>query len=142
MLTSSSVGILEKERLDKSGKADSAGAESKQQQHLVLQLMEVLWCLHQTYPKNPALAPVVVPGLTHTEATVHAMVELIHAFTLADVEGSAPLAAKLYLQLLLSSDPAVSFSAKQAIVKVLRPRHKRRRAYVPSPPLHCTTPGK
>lgn len=88
-----------------------------------------------------ALAPVVVPGLTHTEATVHAIVEIIHSFTICDVEANTPLAAKLYLQLLLNSDTSVSFGAKQAIIRVLRPRYKRRRVYIPSPP-HCSTPGK
>lgn len=102
--------------------------------------MDVLWALHMAYPKNMALAPVVVPGLTHTEATIYAMVEIIHAFTACDVENNTVLAAKLYLQLLLSSDTAVSFSAKQAIIRVLRPRFKRRRVYIPSPP-NCSTPG-
>lgn len=110
-------------------------------QHLVIQLTEVLWLLHAAYPKNMALAPVVVPGLTHTEATVHALVEIIHAFTTCDVDGNTPLAAKLYLQLLLSSDTTISFSAKHAIIRVLRPRYKRRRVYIPSPP-NCNTPGK
>lgn len=96
--------------------------------------MNVLWLLHAAYPKNLALAPVVVPGLTHTEATIHAVIEIIHAFTICDVEGFAPLAAKLYLQLLLSSDSVISFNAKQAIIKVLRPRYKKRRVYIPSPP--------
>ena len=100
----------------------------------MLQLMDVLWLLHAAYPKNLALAPVVVPGLTHTEAVIHAMIEIVHAFTICDVDGFAPVAAKLYLQLLLSSDTIVSFTAKQAIIKVLRPRYKRCRVYIPSPP--------
>lgn len=102
--------------------------------------MDVLWDLHIAYPENMAFAPVVVHGLTHTEATIHTIVEIIHAFTTSDVENNTPLAAKLYMQLLLCPDPAVSFSAKQAIVRVLRPRCKRRRVYIPSPP-HCGTPG-
>ncbi|XP_034944940.1 E3 ubiquitin-protein ligase UBR4 isoform X2 [Chelonus insularis] len=110
------------------------------QQHLVLQLMDILWMLHGAYPKNLALAPVVVPGLTHTEATTYAMVEIIHSLTLCDVEWNSGLAAKLYLQLLVSEDIPISFSAKQAIIRVLRPRFKRRRVYIPSPP-HCSTPG-
>lgn len=88
-----------------------------------------------------ALAPVVVPGLANAEGTIHAIVEIIHAFATCDVERNVPLAAKLYLQLLLSSDPTVSFSAKQAIIRVLRLRYKRRRVYIPSPP-NCSTPGK
>ncbi|XP_043276539.1 protein purity of essence isoform X5 [Venturia canescens] len=129
-----SIPVFEKDRMSSSRIADDIN------DHLVLQLMEVLWSLHKAYPKNMALAPVVVPGLTHTEATIQAMVEIIHAFTACDVENNTPLAAKLYLQLLLCSDTAVSFSAKQAIIRVLRPRFKRRRVYIPSPP-HCSTPG-
>ncbi|CAB0040844.1 unnamed protein product, partial [Trichogramma brassicae] len=102
--------------------------------HLMLQLMEVMWLLHCAYPKNLALAPVVVPGLTHTDAVVHAIIEIIHAFTICDMNGFAPIAAKLYLQMLLCCDTAISFNAKQAIIKVLRPRYKRRRVHIPSPP--------
>ncbi|XP_015606097.1 protein purity of essence isoform X2 [Cephus cinctus] len=131
----SSIPILEKDRLDW-----HIRATVDTNQHLVVQLMDVLWSLHLAYPKNMALAPVVVPGLTHTEAIIHAIVEIIHAFTTCDIEGNTPLAAKLYLQLLLCSDTTVSFSAKQAIIRVLRPRYKRRRVYIPSPP-HCSTPG-
>ena len=129
------VTVFEKDRLD------SYSNEGKTNQHLVVQLIDVMWTLHGAYPKNMALAPVVVPGLTHTEATIHAIVEIIHAFTTCDVESNTPLAAKLYLQLLLSSDTTISFSAKQAIIRVLRPRYKRRRVYIPSPP-HCNTPGQ
>jgi len=79
-------------------------------------------------------------GLTHVEATVHAIVEIVHAFTTCDIEGTVSMAAKLYLELLLCEDAAVSFSAKQAIIRVLRPRLRRRRVLIPSPP-HCSTPG-
>lgn len=81
------------------------------------------------------------PGLTHVETTVHAIVEIIHAFTTCDMEGTVAMAAKLYLELLLSDDTTVSFSAKQAIIRVLRPRLRRRRVLIPSPP-HCSTPGR
>ncbi|XP_012287187.1 E3 ubiquitin-protein ligase UBR4 isoform X2 [Orussus abietinus] len=133
-LDESTIPVLEADRLI----SHSTSADTNQ--HLVLQLMDVLWALHMAYPKNMALAPVVVPGLTHIEATIHAIVDIIHAFTTCDVEGSTPSAAKLYLQLLLSADTAVSFSTKQALIRVLRPRYKRRRVYIPSPP-HCSTPG-
>ncbi|XP_063242107.1 E3 ubiquitin-protein ligase UBR4 isoform X2 [Bacillus rossius redtenbacheri] len=109
-------------------------------QHLMVQLMEAMWLLYQARPNNLALAPVCVPGLTHVEATVHAMVEIIHAFTMCDLEGTAALAAKLYLQLLFCSDTAVSFSAKQAVIRVLRPKHRRRRVLIPSP-ARCASPG-
>jgi len=35
----------------------------KKSEHLLLQLMDVLWMLHELNPEIPALAPVVVPGL-------------------------------------------------------------------------------
>ncbi|XP_025161061.1 protein purity of essence isoform X3 [Harpegnathos saltator] len=131
----SNVPVFEKDRLESRSRTKADG-----NQHLVIQLMEILWSLHVSYPKNMALAPVVVPGLTHAEGTVHAIVEIIHAFTICDVENNTPIAAKLYLQLLLSSDTTVSFSAKHAIIRVLRPRYRRRRVYIPSPP-NCSTPG-
>ncbi|XP_011335506.2 E3 ubiquitin-protein ligase UBR4 isoform X2 [Ooceraea biroi] len=129
------VPVFEKDRLEA-----RLQTKTDENQHLVIQLMEILWSLHLAYPKNMALAPVVVPGLTHAEGTVHAIVEIIHAFTICDVENNTPIAAKLYLQLLLSSDMSISFSAKHAIIRVLRPRCKRRRVYIPSPP-NCSTPG-
>ncbi|OAD57065.1 E3 ubiquitin-protein ligase UBR4, partial [Eufriesea mexicana] len=132
-----SVPIFEKDRQSINQSCKSADGN---QHHLVVQLMEMLWSLHMAYPKNMALAPVVVPGLTHAEGTIHAIVEIIHAFTTCDVEKNIPLAAKLYLQLLLSSDTTISFTVKQAIIRVLRPWYKRRRVYIPSPP-NCTTPG-
>lgn len=129
------VPVFEKDRLEARSRTKADGS-----QHLVIQLMEILWSLHTAYPKNMALAPVVVPGLTHAEGTVHAIVEIVHAFAICDVENNTPIAAKLYLQLLLSSDTTISFSAKHAIIRVLRPRYRRRRVYIPSPP-NCSTPG-
>ena len=40
-------------------------------------------------------------------------------------------AARLYVQFLLAEDTQVSFAAKQALVRSLRPRVKRRRVVVP-----------
>ncbi|KAK3907858.1 E3 ubiquitin-protein ligase UBR4, partial [Frankliniella fusca] len=123
---------------------DSTAEQEKPQpddsNHLLTHMMSILWKLHGCHPSNLALAPVCVPGLTHVEATVHAMVEIIHAFTLSDMEGTIGLAAQMYREMLMHSDPAVSFSAKQAMCRVLRTRSRRRRVYIPSPP-HCSTPG-
>ncbi|KAF5296758.1 hypothetical protein FQR65_LT10159 [Abscondita terminalis] len=108
-------------------------------QHLLLQLMDVLWILHSENPENSALAPVVIPGLKHTEQIVHALVEIVHAFNSCDAYSNVTIA--VYLQLLLCEDPIIAFSAKQALNRVLKPKCKRRRVFIPSPP-HCGTPGK
>lgn len=111
--------------------------KSSKNQHLLLQLMDVLWLLHSLNPENPTLVPVVVPGLKHTEQVVHALVEIVHAFNSCDTYSNITLA--VYLQLLLCEDPTIAFSAKQAICRVLKPKFKRRRVYIPSPP-HCSSP--
>ncbi|KAG8299229.1 hypothetical protein J6590_106095, partial [Homalodisca vitripennis] len=124
----------------KSGKnTQIKGSENSKE--LLYQLTDILWKLHAVRPSNIALASVCVPGLTHVEAAAHCIVEIIHAFTLVDSSDSTvSLAVRLYLSLLLCQDTSVSFSAKQAFIRVLRPRLKRRRVYIPSPP-HCSTPG-
>lgn len=109
--------------------------------HFMSELTNILWQLLECAPKNIARAPVCKPGLTHVEAVVQALVEIFHAFTLCDLDGTIAEASKQYLELLLSDNLQISFSAKQALIRVLRPRPKRRRVFIPSPP-HCSTPGK
>ncbi|XP_076048949.1 E3 ubiquitin-protein ligase-like protein poe isoform X2 [Oratosquilla oratoria] len=111
----------------------------KDEKHFLNKLMVVYWALHKARPPNPFLGPVCQPGLTYVEATVQALVEIIHAYTVCSLS-AVPLAVKLYTQLLLCSDTAVSFAAKQALIRVLRPRQKRRKVFIPSPP-RCSTPG-
>ncbi|KAJ8300176.1 hypothetical protein KUTeg_021695 [Tegillarca granosa] len=48
-------------------------------------------------------------GLAHVDATVAALVEIIHAFTLNDFE-NIDLATKLYLKLLLCPSPLMTFT--------------------------------
>lgn len=105
--------------------------------HLVYQLVEVMWLLHSLNPDKPALAPVIVPGLKHTEQLVYSIVEVVHAFNACDSRDGVTIA--VYMQLLLSEDQQIAFTARQAICRVLRPRTKRRRVFIPSPP-HCITP--
>ncbi|GIY36069.1 e3 ubiquitin-protein ligase UBR4 [Caerostris darwini] len=121
--------------LDSPQKIDFSGSA-----HFIVQLTDAFWHLHSMQPSNPAIAPVSFRGLVHVEATVHALVEVIHAFTACDLEHVA-LATKLYVKLLLCEDTVVSFSAKQALIRVLRPRVRRRKVFIPSPP-RCSTPGE
>lgn len=118
----------------------SAGSDGTGSGHFMIQLADAFWRLHGLQPKNIALAPVSRHGLVHVEATVHALVEVFHAFTACDLE-NVSLAAKLYVKLLLCEDINASFAAKQALIRVLRPRLRRRKVYIPSPP-HCSTPGE
>lgn len=99
--------------------------------------MDVLWLLQSLNPEIPTLAPVVVQGLKHTDQVVHALVEIVHAFNSCDTYSNITIA--VYLQLLLCKDPIIAFSAKQALSKVLKPKIRRRRVYIPSPP-HCISP--
>ncbi|KAL4218587.1 perineurial glial growth [Mactra antiquata] len=107
--------------------------------HFVSQLMNSFWRLLASRPCNPMLAPVCLPGLSHVDATVGALVEIIHAFTVSDLD-NIQLASKLYAKLLLSTDSTVSFACKQAMIRSLRTRTRRKRVFIPSPP-RCCSPG-
>ncbi|XP_052722001.1 E3 ubiquitin-protein ligase UBR4-like isoform X2 [Crassostrea angulata] len=135
------VTDLEDEKEEKSAPsiASLSDLDAKEKNHFVTQLMEAFWALHSAKPANPMLAPVCLPGLAHVDATVGALVEIIHAFTINDFDNVA-LSTKLYVKMLLCPDQQVSFSCKQAMIRCLRPRHRRRRVFIPSPP-RCSSPG-
>ncbi|KAL5011608.1 hypothetical protein ScPMuIL_010159 [Solemya velum] len=115
------------------------GLSAKEGRHFISQLMDAFWKLHAAKPDNQLLAPVCLPGLSCVDATVGALVEIVHAFTVTDLE-NVTLASKLYVRLLLCTDPVVSFACKQALIRCLRPKHRRRRVFIPSPP-RCSSPG-
>lgn len=95
----------------------------------------------------------------YTEQVIHALVEIIHAFQAS--ENYSNITIGLYIKLLLCHDPIIAFSAKQALckvvnvllkafnkkyylyyfLKVLKPRVKRRKVFIPSPP-HCDSPAQ
>lgn len=130
----------EKEEKPTPSIASLTDLDPKEKSHFVTQLMEAFWALHSAKPANPMLAPVCLPGLAHVDATVGALVEIIHAFTISDFD-NVPLSTKLYVKMLLCPDQQVSFSCKQAMIRCLRPRHRRRRVFIPSPP-RCSSPGE
>ncbi|XP_052093919.1 E3 ubiquitin-protein ligase UBR4-like [Mytilus californianus] len=139
--TSAKEEILEVTDLEeeKEVTASWSVSDSKDSRHFVTMLTEAFWKLHSAKPANSMLAPVCLPGLSHVDATVSALVEIINAFTLCDLD-TANLATKLYVRFLMSPVQTVSFACKQAIIRSLRPRHRRRRVFIPSPP-RCSSPG-
>ncbi|XP_022084216.1 E3 ubiquitin-protein ligase UBR4-like isoform X1 [Acanthaster planci] len=114
------------------------GLTEQESKHFLARMLEAFWRLHSSKPANAMLAPACLPGLTHVEITVGALVEIIHAFACSDLD-NIPLATKLYVRLLMCEDQSVSFAAKQALIKVMRPRHKRRKVVIPSPQ-RCSSP--
>ena len=73
-------------------------------------------------------------------ATVCAIMEIIHTFTVSDLD-HVIFASKLYARLFLDRDSFVSFACKQALIRALRPRARRKRVFIPSPP-QCHSPGR
>uniref|UniRef100_A0A6B2EA35 Putative e3 ubiquitin-protein ligase ubr4 n=1 Tax=Phlebotomus kandelakii TaxID=1109342 RepID=A0A6B2EA35_9DIPT len=105
---------------------------------ILAKLMKMMKTLHQITPTDEQPTPIVKRGLSHTEAIVHSIVEIIFAFALTDPE-YVGLMTKFFVELLLDSSVIISHSAKQALIKLLRPRVKRRRVLIGSPP-GCSTP--
>ncbi|KAG8222860.1 hypothetical protein J437_LFUL003505 [Ladona fulva] len=117
-------------------------ASTPEEKHFIEKLMDAMWRLHKAQPSNLALAPVCIPGLTHVESVVTGCVEVIHAFIMVDPLYSIPIAARAYMRMLLCSDPAVSFTAKHAIVQTLRPRQVSPAQPPPPPPPQPVQPPR
>lgn len=93
--------------------------------------------MHLKTPENLVLAPVVVPGLKYTEQIIYSIVEIVNAFS--HCESYNNIIVNIYLQLLLSENTTIAFSAKLALNQVLKPKIRRRRVVIPSPP-RCQSP--
>lgn len=101
----------------------------------ILKLSKWFWNLMENCPVNHMVGTLGQPGLTsNIDATVQALIEVFHAFTTIDSE-VIPQVSNLYAEFLKASNLQVSFAAKQAIIRVLRPRLRRKRVFIPSPPL-------
>ncbi|KAL0896018.1 hypothetical protein ABMA27_012006 [Loxostege sticticalis] len=111
--------------------------QDEREPHLCALLSSVLWRLAGC--KSGAGPPGILQyGLRHAEHTLHALADTVHAFQLHADPDCIEFGNQIYLSLLLAEDQSISFGAKAALMRVLRPRVKRRRVYIPSPP---NTPG-
>ncbi|CAB3259165.1 unnamed protein product [Arctia plantaginis] len=106
--------------------------------HLCGLLTSVLWRLTACRTSTAQPPGILSYGLRHPEHTMHALADTIHAFQLHGEPECIEFGNQIYLSLLLAEDQSISFGAKAALMRVLRPRVKRRRVYIPSPP---NTPG-
>ena len=114
----------------------------------MMQLSEWFWQLIKDRSVNNVVAPVGQQQLTFIEATVQALVEIFHAFTTTadlveleskQIDESISFAAQIYGQFLISENKQVSFAAKQALIRVLRPKTKRRKQHAQN---SCSNPQK
>jgi hypothetical protein len=61
------VCLAEVSDADKKTNPSTKLESSEGRHHLMLQLMNAMWLLHQAHPANMALAPVCVPGEIYVE---------------------------------------------------------------------------
>uniref|UniRef100_A0A182RFY8 UBR-type domain-containing protein n=1 Tax=Anopheles funestus TaxID=62324 RepID=A0A182RFY8_ANOFN len=111
-----------------------------EQQMDILSLMMIL--MKELYRITPAYEEpiaIVKRGLCHVEAVIYSLVEIIYAFALADNEQVERM-AKLFVRLLLDPAPIISHSAKLAMIRLLRPKVKRRKVVLIESPPVCSTP--
>jgi E3 ubiquitin-protein ligase UBR4 len=131
------VKYAETRQLDPTAKVQPP-QEPEQRQKFLVKLCTWFWQLLSCQPVNALAGTLGQPGITHIEATVQAIIEIFHAFTSVDQE-LVPFATQLYSQFLIADNAQVCFAAKQALIRSLRPRIRRRRVFIPSPPT-CSSP--
>lgn len=105
---------------------------------IISSFMVLLKGLFSITPNYELQSSIVRVGLSHTESTIHCLVEIIYAFALSDQKLVDRMTSFL-VQLLLDQSSVISHSAKQAMIRLLRPRLKRRKVLIGSPP-DCSSP--
>eukprot|EP00095_Tigriopus_kingsejongensis_P009320 maker-scaffold486_size158769-snap-gene-0.26 protein:Tk09320 transcript:maker-scaffold486_size158769-snap-gene-0.26-mRNA-1 annotation:"e3 ubiquitin-protein ligase ubr4" len=119
---------------------EGAQGHIQKRHEFINRLVQWFWNLLNSRPANAkATGGLGQSGLTHIESTVQALIEILHAFTCSDLDSVACL-AEIFSHFLMAESSQVSFSAKQALIRVLRPKIKRKKALpLPSPPM-CSSP--
>lgn len=108
------------------------------QYEIVPSFMTLLYALHEITPSFEEQTSIVRIGLSHPEAIVHALIEIIYSFALSDI-GLVQEMTLYFVNLLLNKAKIISYSTKQAMIKLLRFRVRRRKAVQNATPV-CTTP--
>ena len=116
----------------------SQGKSRSECQRFIESLSTAFWRLLGEIPDNSSSGTLGQQGLTHIEVTVQSLIDIFHAFTLVDID-LAGFACDHYIRFLLCPDPRVSFSARAALVRAIRPRPRRRRL-LPTPPFAAQPP--
>ena len=88
-------------------------------------LSKLFWKLLDEIPANASSGCLGQTGLANIEVTVQSLIEIFHAITLVDMD-LAVFVCELYQEFLLCPDSRVSFPARLALVKALKPRPKRK----------------
>ncbi|EAA01010.5 AGAP001157-PA, partial [Anopheles gambiae str. PEST] len=112
---------------------------AEQQMDILALMMILMKELYRITPAYEEPIAIVKRGLCHTEAVIYSLVEIIYAFALADSEQVEKM-AKLFVRLLLDPAPIISHSAKIAMIRLLRPKLKRRKVVLIESPPVCSTP--
>uniref|UniRef100_A0A1I8NYS2 UBR-type domain-containing protein n=1 Tax=Stomoxys calcitrans TaxID=35570 RepID=A0A1I8NYS2_STOCA len=105
---------------------------------IISDLMEFVEKLYEITPNVDEPTSIVRQGLSHTETIVHCLVEIMHAFALADAS-QVDRVTLMFIALLKNESSVISHSAKEAIILLLSPRSKRRKVAIITPTL-CSTP--
>lgn len=107
--------------------------------NIVSSFMVLLKGLYSITPNYELQSSIVRVGLSHTESTIHCLIEIIYAFTLSDLKLVDKMTTFL-VELLLDKSSVISHSTKQAMIRLLRPmRIKRRKVMIGTPP-DCASP--
>ncbi|XP_053669765.1 protein purity of essence [Anopheles nili] len=112
---------------------------TEQQMDILALMMTIMKELHRITPAYEEPVAIVKRGLCHIEAIIYSLVDIIYAFALADNEQIESM-AKLFVRLLLDPAPIISHSTKQAMIRLLRPKVKRRKVVLIESPPVCSTP--